>query len=158
MLNNDGEFLWASEVRRSNSFNVNGGDLAIDSEDYSLFASNIYYSEVDLNPEEGTVLSLDLGESESGIYTQRFDLSFLNSTNQEFEKQNISLFPNPTNGILFIKGKVESIVLYDLSGREIFNAKSPINELNVSNIPQGTYLLQLALIDGSTKTEKVIIK
>lgn len=77
--------------------------------------------------------------------------------------QQITIFPNPTKGLLVVDItnmqdiKTSSIALYDLGGREVFS-KSEIkntNSINFANEPPGMYGLRI-ILDGKITEWKVI--
>ena len=61
--------------------------------------------------------------------------------------QYISLYPNPTNGELYIASKESldgsTITIYDISGRLIKSDKLSSNTVNVSSLSSGVYFLNL---------------
>ena len=60
--------------------------------------------------------------------------------------QNVIIYPNPTNTILNIENAENSTIeVYDLLGRVVLfeNNISTNNQLNVSNLPIGTYLIKI---------------
>lgn len=77
---------------------------------------------------------------------------------KENDKSLLSIYPNPTNGKLYIKSEkpIRNIQLYDLNGR-LLQSCSGVNqtetELDISGFANGVYLLQ---VDGVTS--KLIMK
>lgn len=75
----------------------------------------------------------------------------------------ISVYPNPSNGELFVKSvvNVKNAILYNVLGQEVarFPITSNLASLDVSNYESGVYFLSL-LLDSSEvlTTQKVIIK
>jgi hypothetical protein len=64
--------------------------------------------------------------------------SSLENTN----KKDIYIFPNPTHDILIINGiEAQNLRIYDLQGKVVHREHG--TEVNVSNLPSGTYLLQV---------------
>jgi len=77
----------------------------------------------------------------------------------DVNKSNISVYPNPFTDVLKIsdvKG-VKSISVSDASGREV-KSLAPAAELNLSNLKEGLYIVNLKMEDGSVKTFKAIKK
>ena len=69
--------------------------------------------------------------------------------NEDYNKLNkISLFPNPVNDLLSIAG-AETIIkgynIFDIQGRLIkqFTSSNSINQIDVSSLESGVYLLKL---------------
>lgn len=52
-------------------------------------------------------------------------------------------FPNPSKEILRFNQEVESIVIYDILGSEIFSAKNVGMQLDVTHLPSGIYHLKI---------------
>ena len=74
---------------------------------------------------------------------------------------NILVYPNPTNNVLYIKSnqQIESICLYDITGKNIIKkqTKNNLNQLDISNLRNGIYVLHL--VDENQKiTVKQVIK
>lgn len=75
------------------------------------------------------------------------------------KKAEVSIYPNPFKDILKIsdtKG-VKSITVTDVSGRQLKVLKAE-NEVNLSDLASGLYLIGLQMEDGSVKTLKAIKK
>lgn len=72
-----------------------------------------------------------------------------------FEKRNISIYPNPTKGVLAVEisnaGDINniSLQLYDLQGKQIYNEANfkGKSEINFINSPAGAYALKI-IIEG----------
>lgn len=69
---------------------------------------------------------------------------------------NLSVYPNPTKGIVSIKTdkKIKATSVIDISGKTISTNNSETTD--ISSLPKGTYLLKVDFSDGTSKTEKVI--
>ncbi|MFT5824077.1 MAG: hypothetical protein ACI8ZM_005343 [Crocinitomix sp.] len=68
------------------------------------------------------------------------------STAEHVKKAEITIFPNPTSNSVQIYGTEEftSISIYDISGKMLyFNHAYDGNEIHLSKIPQGAYLVQV---------------
>ncbi|MBP5545956.1 MAG: T9SS type A sorting domain-containing protein [Bacteroidales bacterium] len=72
-----------------------------------------------------------------------------------------SVFPNPTDGTVTVRHAATdgSLTLTDLQGRTIseFKIQNSELEIDLSRLPQGTYLLTLTTPDG-TATQRVVKK
>ena len=80
-----------------------------------------------------------------------------------FDLQNqITAYPNPTNGILNINSKTSSIKeasVYDLLGRNVHSIKFPaLNNvtLDLKSIQTGAYILKVTSDSGTTETVKIM--
>lgn len=85
-------------------------------------------------------------------------------SNQDFELNNVFVYPNPSNGIFNISlGNLQptGIEVYDLTGKKVF-AKNEIaisnfeTKIDLSNVTQGIYFVKI--IDNNQSTVKRIIK
>lgn len=75
------------------------------------------------------------------------------------KKSEISIYPNPFKDILKIsdiKG-VKAITVTDIAGRQLKTLKAS-NEINLSDLGSGLYLIGLQMEDGNVKTLKAIKK
>ncbi|PZU84153.1 MAG: hypothetical protein DI529_11675 [Chryseobacterium sp.] len=77
----------------------------------------------------------------------------------DINKSDISVYPNPFKDVLKIsdvKG-VKSISVNDMSGRQV-KSLAPSTEINLSNLKEGLYIVNLQMEDGSVKSFKAIKK
>jgi hypothetical protein len=80
----------------------------------------------------------------------------------QFENEEIGVYPNPVEGgrqlqLLLNDSKVEKIHIYDLSGKTVFEASAPVEQINMKNLMNGRYILKIHLKDG-IESSHVIIK
>jgi hypothetical protein len=81
----------------------------------------------------------------------------------ESAANSIEVYPNPTSDNLTIKTAIDgawNIVLYDVNAKSVLqqNELAPTASVDISELPTGTYLLQLSKADGAiVKLEKVQI-
>jgi hypothetical protein len=69
---------------------------------------------------------------------------------------NISIYPNPANEFIRVDGEFSSLVLFDLTGRKVLEArKSPVK---VESLGAGTYVLEVIAGNGAKTVSKVIIR
>lgn len=88
-----------------------------------------------------------------------FKLSPLLGTVDASMKQQLSVYPNPTNGEVNIvsKSNVKNVQLMDMNGKVIKNFSS-VNQLNISSVTAGVYLLKITTEDGKSVATKLIKK
>jgi hypothetical protein len=101
----------------------------------------------------------DLNEGQAEDYTITVEDVLATSEINGNKKVDISVYPNPFKDILKIsdtKG-VKSISVTDVSGRQVKTLKAG-NELNLSDLTSGLYLINLHMEDGNVKTLKAIKK
>jgi hypothetical protein len=82
-----------------------------------------------------------------------YDASSLSVPNQK-PKDEIKIGPNPTSGVVYIRGNFDQFLLYTMTGKKIYEGKSPV--LNLENFPIGIYLLRIQT--GKTFVTSKIIK
>ncbi|MDR2207288.1 MAG: T9SS type A sorting domain-containing protein [Flavobacteriaceae bacterium] len=75
----------------------------------------------------------------------------------EVNKNRISVYPNPTTGILKISDvkDVASITIVDMTGRTL-KTFAPSSELNLSNLVPGAYIVNLKMTNSETQSVKMI--
>ncbi|MFZ4930832.1 GEVED domain-containing protein [Chryseobacterium sp. Mn2064] len=101
----------------------------------------------------------DLNQGQAEDYTINVQSTLGTSDVELNKKANISIYPNPFKDILTIsdiKG-VKSIEVSDVSGRQLKTLKAS-NELNLSDLNSGLYLINLHMEDGSVKSLKAVKK
>lgn len=76
---------------------------------------------------------------------------------EELNGMNISIYPNPTKGVVYFKSETPlDIELYTVLG-EVVMEKKGIHEIDLSRYPRGIYLLQLKASD-MVLTKKIILQ
>ena len=86
---------------------------------------------------EGTVLA-----TEPIANIQQIVFSDTCTAVEDIVKGSIVVYPNPTQDILYIKGiETQTLRVYDLHGHALQTTQG--TEVSVSNLPIGTYLLQI---------------
>lgn len=74
-------------------------------------------------------------------------------------KASLRVFPNPTSDVLSISSdkKIESVTIFDLSGKKVQSLKGT-NQINVSSLAKGNYMLQVSYSGGAVENTKFIKK
>jgi len=96
----------------------------------------------------------------SVLQSESYDLS-INVGVENGEFQNISLFPNPTNGIFTIIGTDRcNIKIVDIAGREVFsqNSVTDYTSINITNLDRGVYFVNITEENKVVYTQKIILK
>ena len=71
----------------------------------------------------------------------------------------LNIFPNPATDIVNISGQgIQTVVLTDIQGRKVLEQKGDKQQINVSSLKGGFYLLNIKLENGSTVVQKLIVK
>lgn len=96
-----------------------------------------------------TVSSYKTTTSDHTPISTTFRFTIPTAVSNLFEKGEISLYPNPAHHYLTIKSdlNIEYITIYNLTGSEVINANNTTDKIDVSQLPQGIYIVKL-------KTEK----
>ncbi|MBP6758287.1 MAG: T9SS type A sorting domain-containing protein, partial [Flavobacterium sp.] len=73
----------------------------------------------------------------------------------------LSVYPNPvTKGTLYItsnSASVKSVAIFDILGKQVLNAKTSNNAVNVANLKGGVYIVKISE-EGKTDTKKLVIE
>lgn len=71
-------------------------------------------------------------------------------------KNQISIYPNPAKDVFFVKSEtpIANIELYDFLGKKLKESTS--NEMNISSLPRGNYLVKITDKEGNTQTKSLI--
>ncbi len=77
------------------------------------------------------------------------------------EGHDLSLYPNPISNILMIRGRsnILNLVIFNNSGVAVYTtSKIQNNELNVSQIPAGSYLVKITTQTGEVAVKRISIQ
>lgn len=90
-----------------------------------------------------------------------FDHFYMSTTNQTlgvktFETAQIGMYPNPANTEINLKSKnkIDSIVIYNITGQKVLES-NVTEQLNISSLKSGMYFIK-AISDGVSSTSKFI--
>ena len=77
------------------------------------------------------------------------------------EKDELLVYPNPAEGTINLANinskELQSIMMFNVSGQKVFESTNPSMSIDISNLPNGIYLMRVVLNDG-TQTIKRISK
>lgn len=92
-----------------------------------------------------------------GIFEFSGDLSL--AVNEAAAKSNLKIYPNPAVDILNLTSnkKIESVTIYDLTGKKV-KSTTDTQQINVSSLAKGTYILQAYYGNGAVENTKFIKK
>ncbi|MCB0737455.1 MAG: T9SS type A sorting domain-containing protein [Bacteroidetes bacterium] len=78
----------------------------------------------------------------------------------EQTEQDLTLYPNPTNGVLFgsLIQNAESIQVFDIQGRLVFIQNESSIELDISHLEKGVYTLLSQLEGNLLRREMVVVE
>ncbi len=74
-------------------------------------------------------------------------------------KSNLKVYPNPATDIVNVSSnkKIENVTVIDMTGKKVQSFKAG-NQINVSSLPKGTYILQVYYGEGAVENTKLIKK
>ena len=82
--------------------------------------------------------------------------------NPDFEKSAVTIYPNPAKDKVSINGfdatTIKKASIISILGQNIKSIDNPGNQIDISNIQDGIYLLKLQLEDNKVITKKLVIK
>lgn len=67
-------------------------------------------------------------------------------------------YPNPASGQIQLNAEVEHVSIYNVNGQSVFSQKVNHQNLDLTALQSGMYVLQLQLKSGSVVTQKLILK
>jgi hypothetical protein len=106
-------------------------------------------------------------DSNPAIVTNTFNTKFLNAlSNTTFAVGNLVLYPNPATNNVQISlvnstEKIETVLLYDMLGKEVKKVEITSNEtinLNVSDLSKGVYLVEINTENNLKTIKKLVIQ
>ena len=78
----------------------------------------------------------------------------------ENQEVTLNIYPNPAQNVVYIEGvdadMCDEILIYDMTGR-VVKSFQYCNELNISELQNGAYMLRIIMNDGSINTSKLLI-
>lgn len=120
----------------------------------------------DLLETESNSITVDFSDKKAYIYIASTDLGLLGYNlnldvlaNNEVStgKAKVLVYPNPTVDVVHIDSKnMKSVALYDMNGKKLLESNT--NEVNVSKLPKGVYVLKIVTADNSIVSSKIIKK
>lgn len=82
---------------------------------------------------------------------------FLNHIGISEETENsIVCYPNPTKDVVYIKGDVVYCEVLDVLGKQVLIVSTNVEEICVSNLSSGIYMMRFMTRNGNTITRKII--
>ena len=130
-------------------------------------AGNVAYSNTQTSL-FNDLFKVDITNSLNGwLANQEINLEATSLSTNSFELSNLSVYPNPSNGLINVSFQTTSndpveIVLFDLQGRKVFKSKQNSNNqsmfnqsINTRRLSNGIYLLRA--IQGNRSTTKRVV-
>ena len=144
-LNSNGDFGWAISAGGT-GLDLNRG-IAVDVLDNSIYNTGAFSSTVDFDPATSFYNLTSAGGKD--IFIQKIsDSGSMNVNESVGVLSQISIYPNPVVDYLMIKNmdNIDSITIFDVTGKLIFNKKGEIKEnlkIDFSAYKKGIYFLKL---------------
>jgi len=101
------------------------------------------------------------------IITNTFETEFVQALgNQQFSAGNLIIYPNPSNGLVYINTQnttenLKEINLYDVLGKTILSSKnlsSRQSTIDVSSLAKGIYMIEITTENNYKQTKKLVVK
>ncbi|MEL6845164.1 MAG: T9SS type A sorting domain-containing protein, partial [Bacteroidota bacterium] len=107
--------------------------------------------------ENGAALAMDFAPGDFMLYANR-NIELTTSVN-ELTGVAVTVFPNPSQGTIHITSNsdvdIYRVALFDMTGRMLLAEDFRQNELDITHLPKGLYLLQVATSEG-TAVRKIV--
>lgn len=92
-------------------------------------------------------------------YYDNFVITSSNLSSNPFENISVTAYPNPVNDVISIavpnEVQITQVAVYNITGQEVLTTNQTQN-INVSQLASGTYLLKATSANGTTLTKKII--
>jgi len=125
----------------------------------SFAQTNIVFAYDDSGNRTSRSISVTRVQEKSYVDSTKND----NSTELIDADLSINIFPNPTKGILNVKisgahdGSKITATLFNMQGNMMYKKKlSEVDEIDISNQPDGIYILKIRVSDSNNNSWKII--
>ena len=147
----------------SSVYHLNPNDRTLRYGAYTLneFEAKQPIVSVRFDAENGEISSDDLSGVVGLLNGRVVDVTFVGSINKDVINNNVSIYPNPTSGLLNVLASENSTVqLMDVTGKEVL-LQTTVNayekqEINVSNFANGVYMMKI-FNNNSVTVKKVVL-
>jgi len=106
------------------------------------------------------IRSLNSIDTATEVFYDNFSLMESTLSTKDFSSSSFALFPNPAKDMITIKSstseEISSVQVFDLLGKEVLNSKLVEDNVNLSTLSKGVYMLKINSISGKTATKKII--
>jgi len=147
-VNNANDIVWEYINPDTNNGILNQGDTP---------SANFVFRGIKYSKDYSAFLGRDLTPSNTiENNTSGNNCTLLNK--ESFEKNDLSIYPNPTSDIINIitNQKIKSLTLFSLDGKRVKNVKSVLKKLDVKRLEEGIYVINFVTENGKTFTKKMI--
>lgn len=119
-----------------------------------------YYAKPDYSIAYYVTATNSLGCVYTGAPYHYINIHYLNIEDVLIQEKHISLYPNPSNGEVFLLDEdeiVKSISIFDMNNKLITNLNGNTNKFDLSAFPKGVYFIKIEL-EGQIITKKLILE
>lgn len=74
----------------------------------------------------------------------------------EDNNTNINVYPNPTSDFIYFNDPIKQIKVYNLSGECVIDIDETCNQINISNLPTGCYIIRFVTENNNLYEQKII--
>jgi hypothetical protein len=167
---------------RSLGFNISVSEISQDIFRFIVYSNNPNDL---ISTGDGSVIDIEFNVNSSappGIYYFNFEnVTIVNQNNQDINTPpqeigyvqvdnslslensdsiyNYKVYPNPTNGIIYLDGKyreIANIKVFSILGKELFEIKSDFNKIYLNDIEKGIYILKIETLNKNFYNIKII--
>jgi bifunctional DNase/RNase len=68
----------------------------------------------------------------------------------------VTVYPNPVVDKVYVVGDVTSCEIYDLVGKRVKSISTNMEEIRVSDLQSGIYMMQFLTKNGNVVTKKIV--
>ncbi|WP_452601824.1 T9SS type A sorting domain-containing protein [Pontimicrobium sp. MEBiC06410] len=126
----------------------NGSSLAMNA------SGSIFDSSLTVDPTGGSTPTSNYFQGQTGTTSY----SFATLTVEENELTGYSIFPNPANDVVTIKGlenTLSKVEVFNIAGQKVYNSTSNMETINVSTFNAGVYFVKLSTEEASLTTKLI---
>ena len=156
LVNNTNLEFLSCELTSLNSLNLNNNNNDILNNVYARNNPNLNCIEVDNEMDANNNIGFYINWQKDATTIYSEDCTAINSIRDEL-KPNISLYPNPTEIILFINSQnninIKYIKVFNMLGQQLIFKEGNISQLNFGNLKPALYLVKI-----KTETEIITTK
>ena len=161
-LKSSGDLVWAEQV--GGRLRDTGKSIKLGS-DGSIYLAGSYYGDAIFNPtvndfvynHSDNIESIkNRSEYTEDVYVVKWKQDGLTSERSLERFNQYDVYPNPTNGIVYLKGDVEyisSVEVYNTLGSIIMDTLNGFNKLDLSSFDSGIYFVKF-----TTNTNEIVIR
>ncbi len=162
----DTKYIAFRHFNTSDEFRINLDDVSVYASmpggfTYDLFRNGVEIAN-NLEVNHYTDLNVPEGEYEYCVRrvaahcTSDFICTTIVTDIGDAEINGVKVYPNPATDILFVKGDIKHVTLYNSLG-QVVNARLFDNQIDVSSLTNGIYHMVITTTDDKQTVEKVII-